>query len=207
MNKNCANHEYGWKTAEPQDDHGYTWPAIRVLLPQEKLRVLDVGCGTGVIASRLASLGHDVVGVDVAEDGIRLARSAYPGIRFEIASAYDDLREIAGAVDVVISSEVIEHLYSPQRYLENIHSVLVPGGAVIITTPYHGYLKNLALSVFNKWDDHHTVDWEGGHIKFFSPRTLTRMLSTAGYRDFRFRNAGRVRWLWKSMVCRARKTE
>lgn len=200
-----TNPNYGWKSAEPLADHAYTLPAIRNLLPAGTSTILDVGCGNGYIASQLAANGHTVVAVDTSEDGIEIARKACPAVRFEVYSAYDDLRQFADAVDVVVSSEVIEHLYRPALFLKNIHAVLRPGGYVIITTPYHGYLKNLALSLFNRWDKHFTVEWEGGHIKFFSPQTLDRMLRSCGFDDLVFHNAGRVRWLWKSMICRARK--
>jgi len=195
--------EYEWTSAEAQDDHEYTLPAIISLLPPGSLKILDAGCGNGYIASRLAGLGHAVTGIDVSTDGIRLARNEYPGVRYEICSVYDPLDEIVQDVDVVVASEVIEHLYAPQRFLENVRTVIRSGGSLILTTPYHGYLKNLALSVFNKWDGHHTVAWEGGHIKFFSEKTLASMLAECGFSNVVFNNAGRVRWLWKSMVCRA----
>lgn len=168
--------------------------------------ILDVGCGNGYIASQLAAIGHNVIGIDASEDGIAIARKAHPNVRFEVHSAYG-LGDIVVDVDLVMSSEVIEHLYRPKLFLENVFKVLRPGGYVILTTPYHGYLKNLALSVFNYWDKHHTVDWEGGHIKFFSEKTLTRMLRDCGFTEITFNNAGRIRWLWKSMVCRARKQD
>ena len=100
---------------------------------------------------------------------------------------------------------MIEHLYSPKTYLQNLHTVLRPSGSIILTTPYHGYLKNLALSITNSWDKHHTVDWEGGHIKFFSEKTLSKMIHEADFVNIQFNNAGRINWLWKSMVCRAEK--
>ena len=146
-----------------------------------------------------------MTGVDLSEDGIVIARKAHPKVRFEVASVYDDLHSMIDEVDVVVSSEVIEHLYYPQRYLDNMMSLIRPGGFIILTTPYHGYLKNLALSVFNHWDKHHTVDWEGGHIKFFSERTLTDMLIKSGFTDIVFNNAGRMTFLWKSMVCSGQK--
>ena len=196
--------DYGWNSACAQDDHEYTLPAILSLLPAGKLRILDAGCGNGYIASQLAALGHDVIGVDVSTDGIELARKAHPGVRFEVRSVYDELHDLATDVDLVIASEVIEHLYYPQRFLTNVHKLIGTGGSLILTTPYHGYLKNLALSMFDAWDKHHTVAWEGGHIKFFSQATLIDMLIECGFQDVVFNNAGRVRWLWKSMVCRAR---
>jgi 2-polyprenyl-3-methyl-5-hydroxy-6-metoxy-1,4-benzoquinol methylase len=153
----------------------------------------------------LRALGYRVTGVDQSPDGVTLARKAYPDIRFEVASIYEDIGQRLGETDfdLVVSSEVIEHLYFPRKLLQNARLVLRPGGTIIVTTPYHGYLKNLALSLFNKWDDHHTVHWDGGHIKFFSERTLTAFLEEAGFTEIRFSNAGRASWLWKSMVCRA----
>lgn len=196
---------FGWQSAESLPVHAYTLPAIEHLLPAGKLSILDVGCGNGYVASQLSNRGHKVIGIDASEDGIAIAKEAYPSVRFELHSAYDDLRTLTKAVDVVVSSEVIEHLYRPQLFLDNILTVLYPGGSLILTTPYHGYLKNLALSLSNKWDQHFTVHREGGHIKFFSEKTLTNMLIDRGFANVVFHNAGRVRWLWKSMVCRAEK--
>ena len=147
-----------------------------------------------------------MIDIDAFEYGIGIARKAHPDVRFDVHSPYDDLRDIVVDVDIVMSSEVIEHLYRPKLFLENVFKVLHTGGYVILTTPYHGYLKNLALSLFNHWDKHHTVERESGHIKFFSEKTLARMLKSCGFNDVVFYNAGRVRWLWKSMVCRAEKS-
>jgi len=197
--------EYGWESASPLADHSYNLPAIKSLLPPGKLNILDAGCGNGFIAGQLSEMGHQVTAIDLSEDGVDIAKKKYPNVRFEVHSVYTELNDLIDQVDVVVSSEVIEHLYYPQRFLKNVYSVIREGGCLILTTPYHGYLKNLALSIFNKWDSHHTVDWEGGHIKFFSEKTISSMLKESGYNSVEFNNAGRIRWLWKSMVCRAQK--
>ena len=186
--------------------HRYILPSIVALLPRHpRLQILDAGCGSGVIASRLAGLGHDVTGVDSSPDGIRLARQAYPRVRYEVASVYDNLTGLApaGGWDVVISSEVIEHLYAPGAFLRNMRLHMRGGGCAILSTPYHGYLKNLALSLANGWDHHFGVERCGGHIKFFSQHSLAAMLKEAGFSSPTFRNAGRAPLLWKSLVCRA----
>jgi 2-polyprenyl-3-methyl-5-hydroxy-6-metoxy-1,4-benzoquinol methylase len=196
---------YGWRSIEATPAHAYILPAVERLLPEEAQTVLDVGCGNGYVAGRLAAMGYTVIGTDASEDGIAIAREAYPNVRFKVHSAYDDLRTVVEDVDVVVSSEVIEHLFRPKLLLDNIFEVSRPGGSLILTTPYHGYLKNLALSLNNSWDQHLEVEREGGHIKFFSERTLSRMLYDCGFENVTFHNAGRVRWVWKSMVCRAEK--
>lgn len=197
---------FGWTSASGIDAHAYILPAIRSLLPRgQRLTVLDAGCGNGYIAGKLAELGHKVVGIDLAEDGIAIARNAYPNLRFEVCSVYDDLKRVVNNVDLVVSSEVIEHLFYPRIFLSNMHDVIRPGGHIILTTPYHGYLKNLLISLLGMWDKHHTVDWDGGHIKFFSEQSISRLLRLGGFSNVVFRNAGRLPLLWKSMVCRAKK--
>jgi len=79
-------------------------------------------------------------------------------------------------------------------------------GYLIVTTPYHGYFKNLALAILGKWDQHLTALWHGGHIKFWSRATLTQLLVNNGFHVMDFRGVGRIPWLWKSMVIVARKS-
>jgi SAM-dependent methyltransferase len=207
MTSNDGITKFGWASADEEVHQQYTLPAIMALLPQSKpLNIIDVGCGNGYLVNYLSSAGHHVVGIDTAEDGIEIARDTYPHLKFQLRSAYERLDDLLGApVDVIISSEVIEHLYYPQRFLKNMYATLRPGGYLILTTPYHGYLKNIAISLFNGWDDHHHPAREGGHIKFFSEKSLHRMLTDHRFGDVTFRNAGRLPFLWKSMVCRAQK--
>jgi 2-polyprenyl-3-methyl-5-hydroxy-6-metoxy-1,4-benzoquinol methylase len=115
------------------------------------------------------------------------------------------LSEIASQADCVVSLEVIEHLLYPRKLLELAHTALRPGGVLIVSTPYHGYLKNLALSVANGWDRHFGVDWDGGHVKFFSPTTLRTMASRVGFQDIKISGIGRFPMLWKAMVLSARR--
>jgi len=103
--------------------------------------------------------------------------------------------------------EVVEHLYDPRLYAKTMFDLVRPGGGVVVSTPYHGYLKNLALAASGKMDQHFTALWDGGHIKFFSIETLSRLLSEAGFVDLRFARAGRIPALAKSMICCARKCQ
>ena len=75
----------------------------------------------------------------------------------------------------------------------------------IISTPYHGYWKNLALALSGRMDAHFTALWDHGHIKFWSRRTLGDLLREAGFVDIRFWRVGRVPALAKSMIVMARK--
>ena len=171
-------------------------------------RVIDIGCGNGALCRELASRGYEVVGCEPSADGIRFAQNSAPELVFHQLGVDDE----AGAVgsesfDVAIAAEVIEHLVRPRNLPHFAKQVLRPGGHLIISTPYHGYLKNLALAIGNKWDSHLTPLWDGGHIKLWSRKTLSQLLSEAGFRVVRFIGAGRVPFLWKSMIMVAQKPE
>ena len=79
-------------------------------------------------------------------------------------------------------------------------SLIAPGGVGFLSTPYHGYLKNVALAVAGKLDSHFGALWDGGHVKFFSMRTLGELLKEAGCVDYRLLRIGRIPILAKSMV-------
>ncbi len=192
----------------PLPHHRHIVPAVLGLLPAgQRLRVLDVGCGNGHIADTLTALGHDVVGIDFDANALDIARRTHPHLTLFLHEAERSFSSYVPNADLVIAVEVIEHIYSPQKFLHNVYGALRPGGHVILSTPYHGYWKNLAVSVLGRWDHLFTVDWEGGHIKFFSKPTLAKMLEDAGFEDIVFHNAGRAPGLWKSLVVRARKPE
>jgi len=203
---------YGWETTEDPGSCGYVVPEIIDIIKKQKpspLKVLDLGCGNGMLCGFLSEVGVDVVGVDYDDDGVCLAKNKYPNIPFYKYGVQDDpqrlLDEVGEGFDIVISTEVIEHLYSPQQLLNFADKCLNKNGKLVLTTPYHGYLKNLLLSLFNKWDFHHTVSWEGGHIKFWSRKTLTAFLSQHGFEVSAFSGVGRLPYLWKSMVLVAHK--
>jgi 2-polyprenyl-3-methyl-5-hydroxy-6-metoxy-1,4-benzoquinol methylase len=166
------------------------------------LSILDLGCGNGAATARIAAQGHRVVGVDISRDGIEIARVTHPQVRFEIGSIYDPELEslVSEPVDVVIALEVVEHMLYPRLLFETSHRMLKNGGALIVSTPYHGYLKNLVLSILNGWDRHFGVAVDGGHIKFFSKTTLGQMAAAAGFRNPQCIGAGRIPWLWKSVI-------
>ena len=77
-----------------------------------------------------------------------------------------------GTFDTVLSAEVVEHLFLPRELFARAREALGDGGRLVVTTPYHGYAKNLALAVFGQFDQHWVPLSDYGHIKFFSKATL-----------------------------------
>lgn len=170
-------------------------------------RICDLGCGNGYLAGRLAARGFDVTGIDASASGIDIARNAHPQVRFHCRYIGANLcREIDEEdFDAVISCDVIEHLYRPSDLLEAAAALLPVGGHLLVCTPYHGYWKNLALSITGRMDSHFSPLWDGGHIKFFSVVTLSELTRRHGFNVEGFSFYGRLPWLWKNMICHARK--
>lgn len=198
---------YDYEGAEAPWWNAYLVPPIFELAPtiSPGTRVLDIGCGNGYIAGLFAAKGCTVVGIDPSESGIDAARKGHPDSRFEVDVATPDLVERLGETpfDLVVSAEVAEHVYDADEWARSCFNALKPGGRLVLTTPYHGYLKNLAIAALDKWDAHHTSLEAGNHIKFWSRATMTTLLTRNGFRVGGFRGAGRLPFLWKSMVMAA----
>lgn len=150
--------DYGWNNQELTAAHTYILPELLKLLKNVEQPILDVGCGNGAIANYLISIGHTVYGIDASESGIKQANKINPNHFFvqniDSKELPNDLKNIP--FKTIISTEVIEHLYDPKGYIAFCKNILEQngGGHLIISTPYNGYLKNLLISIFNKWDLH-----------------------------------------------------
>lgn len=198
--------EYGWNDTEVVST-GFIYPKLKkALLESGSKCILDLGSGNGEIANKLISDGFSVYGVDASAQGVKIANEHNPNHFFVMNFESDDLpKELRDFhFDTVISTEVIEHLYDPESYIKLCRNILKNKGNIILTTPYHGYLKNLVLSVAGKWDTHFSPLWTGGHIKFWSFKTLKILLERNEFVVEEFIGCGRMRWLWKSMMIRAK---
>jgi 2-polyprenyl-6-hydroxyphenyl methylase/3-demethylubiquinone-9 3-methyltransferase len=147
------------------------------------------------------------VGTDLSAQGIDLARKTFPNGRFELLAADAEVLEQLDEppFDMVISTEVVEHLYAPRKWAAGCFDALKAGGRFICTTPYHGYLKNLLISLLGRWDTHANPLWDGGHIKIWSKKTLSCLLTETGFTNIEFRGAGRIPGLWMAMIAKAEK--
>lgn len=163
-------------------------------------QIFELGCGNGSNAAYLHNKGYRIVGVDPSVSGISMANFHYPNLLLEVGSTEIDLAAKYGKYPIVLSLEVIEHVYSPAEYVKRVRDLLLPGGVIILSTPYHGYIKNLALALTGKLDGHFTALWEGGHIKFWSKETISKLFLTHGFVLKWYNRVGRVPQLAKSMM-------
>lgn len=211
MNEQFRDHTgYRYRGGELNVSHAYLLPAVVRILSklsnQDDRRIFELGCGNGSVANALTDLGFDMTGVDPSSEAVHYATSCYPKLKVFQDSAYEDLPARYGKYPTVLSLEVVEHVYFPRQYASVVYNLLLPGGTAVISTPYHGYLKNLLLSISGKMDAHFTALWDHGHIKFWSMKTLEVLLREAGFDDVSFVRVGRIPPLAKSMLAIARKT-
>ena len=173
--------------------------------PSSSSVICEIGVGNGEFLSYLSSRGFKVTGIEPSSTGFAIAKEKFPKLHIHNIAAEDPYPKEIKECELYICLEVIEHVFSPRKFLTSIYDQIPNNSTLIISTPYHGYLKNLCLSILNLWDRHFTVGWECGHIKFFSKKTLRSLSEGAGFSVEKVQCYGRIPYLWRSMIFVLRK--
>lgn len=148
------------------------------------LRVLDIGCGGGLLSEPMARLGAAVVGADAAERNIPVAQLHAEGqglsIDYRVATA-EALADAGEVFDVVLNMEVIEHVPDPVAYLTACHQLIRPGGVMILST-INRNAQSFAMAILGaewvmRWLPKGTHEWR----KFITPEELAAMLRQVGF--------------------------
>jgi 2-polyprenyl-6-hydroxyphenyl methylase/3-demethylubiquinone-9 3-methyltransferase len=152
--------------------------------PFQGLRLLDIGCGGGLLTEPMARLGFSVVGVDASERNIAVAGAHAASLGLDIdyraATAESLLGNGEAAFDVILNMEVLEHVADPAAFLGDCARLLAPGGLMVVAS-LNRTLKSLALAKFAaeyvlRWLPPGTHDWR----KFVKPRDIGRHLTLDG---------------------------
>lgn len=199
-----ASPEFVWESGGDTEAQTYLLqPVVAALRAQGAKKILDLGCGNGAFTGRVQREGFDISGLDHSHSGVEIARKHFPRIAFDQYDVNSALPpQYCQGYDAVICVEVIEHLLLPRKLLEAARAALKPNGLLVVTTPFHGYWKNLALAVTGGFDAHWHPLRDYGHIKFFSRATLRALLEECGFNQLQISTAGRIPSLAKSMIIR-----
>jgi 2-polyprenyl-3-methyl-5-hydroxy-6-metoxy-1,4-benzoquinol methylase len=194
--------EFTWTNEGQSEFHKWILPILGEFMARIcPNTAVDIGCGNGYVASRLSEQGIEAIGVDSSQSGIELAQKSYPTIEFIHADIMHPIEALSGKrCDCVVALDVIEHLWMPRVLFRRSRELLKPGAHLILSTPYHGYWKNLALAVTNAFDKHWHPLRDHGHVKFFSAKTIRALCEEEGFSVVDFRRAGRIPPLAKSMI-------
>ena len=194
---------YDYANAAPSHTSRYLWPTLDKVIgsdwPYER-RAFEIGCGNGATARMLLRYGFSATGIDPSESGVEIAKANVDGARFHIASTADNLSDRFGTYPLVVSFEVLGFVLDSTLFAQRVMQLLEPGGVAVISTPYHGYLKNLTISLTNGWDRHLDPFWCGTQVRFFSKRTFTRLWHEAGVQKIKIVRVGRVPPVAKAMI-------
>lgn len=146
---------------------------LQPFLPDLKnLSILDVGCGVGTLSLFLAARGaKKVLGIDLATDAIAQADTARKALELKnLSFRTEKLTAATGKFDVIIASEIIEHVPDAKKFVSLLAANLKKGGTLLLTTPYaHNFLRNHGML-----KQHDTY---AGHLKIFDEKTLLALFS------------------------------
>ena len=152
-------------------------------LPFKGLRILDIGCGGGLLSEPMARLGADVVGADAAERNIPVAQVHAERSGLEIDYRHttaEALAEAGEAFDAVLNMEVVEHVSDPLAYLTACRTLLKPGGLMVCSTinrnPKSFMMAIVGAEFVMRWLPKGTHQWD----KFITPDELFDLLKNAG---------------------------
>lgn len=170
-------------------------------LPFKGLKILDIGCGGGLLSEPMARLGASVVGADAAERNIPVARlhAEQSGLKIDYRHTTAEAIAASGErFDAILNMEVVEHVADPLGYLTACHDLLKPGG-LMLTSTINRNPKSYAVAILGaeyvmRWLPKGTHDWS----KFITPDELFDLLHKAGLealdrKGFVFNP---IRWDW-----------
>ncbi|MFC0202472.1 bifunctional 2-polyprenyl-6-hydroxyphenol methylase/3-demethylubiquinol 3-O-methyltransferase UbiG [Paracoccus rhizosphaerae] len=155
----------------------------RGLRPFEGLRVLDIGCGGGLVSEPMARLGAEVVGADATEVNIGVARAHADQQGLEIdyrATTAEALADAAEVFDVVLALEIVEHVADPAAFVATCQRLVRPGGLVIVST-LNRTARSFGAAILGaewimRWLPRGTHDW----ARFITPDELAAKAERAG---------------------------
>ena len=152
-------------------------------LPFQGLRLLDIGCGGGLLSEPMARLGADVTGADAAARNIPVAQlhAEQSGLTIDYrCTTAEDMADSGAQFDVVLNMEVVEHVANPLTYLTACQRLLKPGGLMICSTinrnPKSYLMAIIGAEHIMRWLPKGTHDWR----KFITPDELEALITQAG---------------------------
>lgn len=155
-------------------------PYVINLVPKDAKYILDIGCGAGDNANILTEMGYVVDGITLSEEEReaceKIMRNVYvhnveTGLPSSINNKYD----------AIILSHVLEHICYPQKLLKDIHSILNPGGVLIIALPNLMHFRSRWKLIRGKFEYQEYGIWDYTHFRWYTYRSGKKLLEENGF--------------------------
>jgi len=192
-------YDYWWKEDKHWEGHDFKWkwPHLKKVLPTKNSTILDFGCGEGRYIEEFLKINpYKIIGADISSFAINKAKKRFPKGKFFVISGDDQLPIKEGSVDFIFAGDVIEHIFDTPNFTSEMNRVLKKGGKIFISTPYHGLIKNIIIALIG-FDI--SFDPTAQHIRFFSKKSLTKLLNSSGFTVEEYGNYGRFRPVSRGM--------
>jgi 2-polyprenyl-3-methyl-5-hydroxy-6-metoxy-1,4-benzoquinol methylase len=166
--------EYQLKPSE-DSSHGRITKFLHCRPPS---RILDLGCSSGLLAEQLRAMGHEVVGVDVNEiEGVEDRTDLF--VRADLNDGIPS--QVGSGYDVVLAADVLEHVMNPAAMLSQIREVLAPSGTALLCVPNIAHWYPRFRSTLGLFDYDQRGILDSTHIRFFTRRSLVKMVERRGF--------------------------
>lgn len=160
-----------------KNDPSY-YPIKQYIRNKKPLRILEVGCGYGYLTYSLQKMGHDATGIDLSKTSTDFAKKNF-GNFFFTGKIEDFLKENSKSFDVIIATELIEHLSNPQQFLKTCKLLLKDQGEIVLTTPNKDYFSKKSI---------YQTDLPPVHLSWLGKKSFEYLASdifTSQFFDFR----------------------
>lgn len=160
---------------------------------RSKDRVLDIGCSDGKMGMELKNRGCEVWGIDISSKSVKIARTRLnKAFCFDIES--DRLAQLPKKYfDVIVFSDVLEHLYAPEEVLVKYKKLLKKGGRIIVSIPNVAFWQIRLHLLIGKFEYQNLSILDPTHLRFFTAKTAEAMFSKSGLRII-YTDSSRIGW-------------
>jgi len=171
------------------DEQGNNFSKIAPLWKETStsVKVLDLGCGAGVVSEQLVKYGHEVYGIDVQDEAVR--RACLRGLKAKVYDINQGIPFDNGTFDIVLATDILEHMFEPQFILEEIRRVLKNDGYAIVILPLHFDIiqrlkillgRGIILYEHLQYSTNYRP-WNYVHIKFFTLNEVYEFITLCGF--------------------------
>lgn len=176
-------------------------------------KFLDVGCGAGSLVFKARKIFNEVYGIDIAPSRIKeaqkKAKEEFKNVNFDTGNVDQELNFSDKVFNAITCIAVLEHVFDPYFVVNEINRVLKPNGILVIEVPNIAYIKYRIQLLFGKlpvtsspfnWKE---IGWDGGHLHYFTKKTLCKLLKESGFKILKVSGCGlfaNFRNFWPSLL-------